>query len=56
MHQRSACAPQALPGARPVPVQLLAPSTPKTNSRQQGCFHGNGRVTQDFGTSWKTQL
>lgn len=56
MNWRSACNPQALPGARRVPVQLPAPSTPKTNSCQQGRFHGNGRVTQDFGTGWKTQL
>lgn len=47
---------QSFPQTCLVPVQLPAPSTPKTDSRQQGCFHGNGRVTQDFGTSWKTQL
>lgn len=40
-------------GACLVLVQLPAASTLKTDSRQQGCFHGNSRVTQEFGTSWK---
>lgn len=54
--------PRVMPGTCPRPPGLptrvwdLGPSAPKSDHRQQACFHGNRTVTQDFGTSWKTQL